>query len=77
MVLPKKQSYKQWENCFNKEIVAPDATITARCFMDISIGDSAPERLVLGLYGNAVPKTAENFKVAFTIFIFNSTLGVM
>jgi peptidylprolyl isomerase len=34
--------------------------------MDVKIGESLPERLVLGLFGKMVPKTVENFKALCT-----------
>eukprot|EP00199_Chlamydomonas_sp_CCMP681_P005741 CAMPEP_0119106842 /NCGR_PEP_ID=MMETSP1180-20130426/6353_1 /TAXON_ID=3052 ORGANISM="Chlamydomonas cf sp, Strain CCMP681" /NCGR_SAMPLE_ID=MMETSP1180 /ASSEMBLY_ACC=CAM_ASM_000741 /LENGTH=250 /DNA_ID=CAMNT_0007092235 /DNA_START=13 /DNA_END=765 /DNA_ORIENTATION=+ len=35
--------------------------VTQRVFMDITVGDQPAGRIVFGLYGNAVPKTVENF----------------
>jgi len=35
--------------------------VTQRVFLDVAIGEAPPRRLVIGLYGNAVPKTAYNF----------------
>ncbi|KAH3766070.1 Peptidyl-prolyl cis-trans isomerase B [Pelomyxa schiedti] len=62
VVLPKKTTYKTWEYALSKENLPADTTITSRCFMDISIGDEAPERIVIGLFGRHVPKTTENFR---------------
>eukprot|EP00923_Selenidium_pygospionis_P028516 GHVN01051177.1.p1 GENE.GHVN01051177.1~~GHVN01051177.1.p1 ORF type:complete len:138 (+),score=23.34 GHVN01051177.1:1400-1813(+) len=40
----------------------PDnAKITQKCFFDVSIGGEAAGRIVMGLYGDVVPKTVENF----------------
>lgn len=36
--------------------------ITEKVFFDVSIGGAERQRIVMGLYGNAVPKTADNFK---------------
>eukprot|EP01013_Petalomonas_cantuscygni_P000292 TRINITY_DN1025_c0_g1_i1.p1 TRINITY_DN1025_c0_g1~~TRINITY_DN1025_c0_g1_i1.p1 ORF type:complete len:288 (+),score=5.10 TRINITY_DN1025_c0_g1_i1:77-865(+) len=40
----------------------PDYTITARCSFDVESGGKALGRVVIGLYGNTVPRTAENFR---------------
>lgn len=42
--------------------LAADKTITDRVFFDISIGGEPAGRVIFGLYGNIVPKTAKNFK---------------
>eukprot|EP00558_Chaetoceros_sp_UNC1202_P006783 CAMPEP_0197233986 /NCGR_PEP_ID=MMETSP1429-20130617/1869_1 /TAXON_ID=49237 /ORGANISM="Chaetoceros sp., Strain UNC1202" /LENGTH=221 /DNA_ID=CAMNT_0042692309 /DNA_START=93 /DNA_END=758 /DNA_ORIENTATION=- len=44
------------------EPVKPQAEITHRVFFDIAIDDRPAGRVVIGLYGNVVPKTVENFK---------------
>ena len=43
-----------------------DATITDTVFFDISIAGENVGRIEMGLYGDVVPKTAENFKALCT-----------
>ena len=38
------------------------AEVTDKVYFDITIGGEAAGRVVIGLYGKATPKTAENFK---------------
>ena len=60
---------------------AGDETITAKCYLDVVIGDNdARGRIVIGLFGNTVPKTTKNFlkwmlvKVSLLVL---STCGLM
>ncbi|QDZ20495.1 cyclophilin-type peptidyl-prolyl cis-trans isomerase domain [Chloropicon primus] len=50
-----------WEYLLKSEDLPPDTTITQKCYFDVKIGDEDAERVVFGLYGNTVPKTAKNF----------------
>jgi peptidylprolyl isomerase len=43
-------------------LVAPQAEITSRVYFDVEIDDLAAGRIVMGLYGGVVPKTAKNFE---------------
>ena len=38
-----------------------DATVTRKVFFDVSVGGQPIGRIVLGLFGNTVPKTVTNF----------------
>lgn len=57
--LAKARPNVPWDCCFMDEI---DETITHRCYIDIAIAGRRMGRLTLGLYGNAYPKTCENFR---------------
>jgi len=45
----------------NAEDGSLDATVTDKVYFDIKIGDEEVGRIVMGLFGNTVPKTTKNF----------------
>ena len=57
--LAKVKANLPWDACFMGEV---DESITHRVFMDITIGGRKFGRITYGLYGNAYPKTCENFR---------------
>ena len=52
-----------------------EAEITDTAFFDISIGNTPAGRIELGLYGNTVPKTVENFKQLCTVRCHDDQIG--
>ncbi len=40
----------------------PTGKITSKVFFDLAVGDEDAGRIVMGLYGEDLPKTAENFR---------------
>mmetsp|Transcript_37395 Transcript_37395/g.149224 ORF Transcript_37395/g.149224 Transcript_37395/m.149224 type:complete len:189 (+) Transcript_37395:1024-1590(+) len=45
---------------------AEEGRVTKKVFLDIAIGNASPRRVVIGLFGDDVPKTAENFRALAT-----------
>lgn len=43
-----------------------DAKVTHKIFFEVQQGDRSLGRIVIGLYGEIVPKTTENFRVLAT-----------
>ncbi|GJN38010.1 hypothetical protein PR202_gb27016 [Eleusine coracana subsp. coracana] len=42
------------------------ANVTSKCFLDVEIGGEPAGRIVIGLFGDVVPATAENFRALCT-----------
>ena len=45
-----------------EQVPAADVDVTDTVYFDLAYGDAPVGRVVLGLFGGVVPKTAENFK---------------
>jgi peptidyl-prolyl cis-trans isomerase B (cyclophilin B) len=52
--------------CIASCVLADKAKVTKKVFFDIEIGGVSEGRIVIGLFGEDVPKTAENFYVLAT-----------
>lgn len=44
------------------DIRKDDVKVTSRCFLDVSIGGAPAGRIVVDLFGEVAPRTAENFR---------------
>ncbi|OEL20849.1 hypothetical protein BAE44_0018132 [Dichanthelium oligosanthes] len=42
------------------------AKVTSKCFFDVEVGGQPSGRVVIGLFGEVVPTTVENFRVLCT-----------
>lgn len=53
--------HESWPSPFEPE-PEPDASVTHRTFFEVAVGAEPHGKVVFGLFGNALPKTVENFR---------------
>ena len=49
-------------NAASIDVLTSPAKVTSRCYLDVSVGGKSAGRIVIDLYGEIAPKTAENFR---------------
>ena len=59
----KVMGHDSWPPPVESKLLPPvDATVTHQTFFDMVIDGKPTGRITFGLYGNALPKTVENFR---------------
>ena len=67
VVLEKTEGYLEWEHVFVHDLPPPaDETVTSEVFFDVEVDGEAAGRITMGLFGNQVPRTVENFRALCT-----------
>ena len=67
VVLEREDAYQPWEHVLASDLPPPgDTTITKCVFFEIAINGEREGVVEMGLYGNHVPKTTENFRALCT-----------
>lgn len=63
LILERDNAMVGWEFLLQSDLPPPgDTSVTTKVFFDVDINGQDAGRIVFGLYGNHVPKTAENFR---------------